>query len=1007
MTEHRQTTARLIKRHGLWVFVLISLLLHISGTAPEVIKRLWPEAPAQQPLSPEQRAALERQQAAAAQQTMIAQQQATLREQIRQQFDGIADGVDPELTQELWSDVEPDLQASLTELEAMLEQGDYDNQAFNEEYKELSAQMYEQTAEHLKKLLRKELLDAIVQQVDTHTNPKLAADLDKRMQQHQGKREEKRLSDAARRDTERRRRDVKRDVSQLQKEVERLTKDQQALARQAAAQGAQGEQKEQGDHDAGTANKQHALQQQLEKAQQQMHALQQDISKRLPDLASDEALEHSAAQLNDAAAQQQSALDAATQQQSAKAMQQSADALKQAAQSLQQLKQAVSNGPAVDQLAKQALKRLMQDEIKPAIKQQFDKQFTEEVIPNSTSKIVKDAGKYLNDFNMHTDQELMERLEQAVNEKLSEEVPEQMQAAAEDLALQQTTDKHALADVESGEQQLELANESAMRKAIVKKFAGDRQRQVKRHLDQAQRKVELGDMSAAMAALKAKLQMMNQAELLADHLRNGRGDSGEFAEFMTMMEMMGMMSEQQADGGAAAQGMEGFGSGAGNGRGSGGGVAALQRVKAVNDLREQRGRPGAVYSELQRQAEQLVSRSTDFPSRRSALLTEPLQEQAAASDSKTAERHMIEPDFNPIKFGYASMAREPVVLDGALTEWDLERTQYVSMLYSLDGDLTELPKAQSVRLYMMWDHQALYVALIIPNDEATQTPSPNRFWYGDTVEIWLDTLNYRAPLLNYVEASQMWFMPFGTASDPHITAGYNHGYHIGERGHTGKDGRDTRRLTRADQRLSHAHKMLEGNAFQIEIRIPQSTLHGPRFKAGSYLGFKLTCNDVVGRQGIVWSPRFPRGFERPDKWGDVLLLGSDAVISFKKDMQGSEALELFVPGEPVCVQVEDPDMNIDPAFKDQVTVQAFGANGDRQLLVLGETDKDSGVFIGGLNTHSIYTGMRDHDESLAVEPGTALRLQYLDQRRGYGESNEQLEQQLPASWPVLKLGSAH
>lgn len=235
----------------------------------------------------------------------------------------------------------------------------------------------------------------------------------------------------------------------------------------------------------------------------------------------------------------------------------------------------------------------------------------------------------------------------------------------------------------------------------------------------------------------------------------------------------------------------------------------------------------------------------------------------------------------------------------------------------------------------------------------------------------------------------MWVWPNGNAKDNDIVGGMGHGRL-----------REGKIFRRADKGIQYASKNIPG-AYQIEIFIPQAVLHGPKFEAGKYLGFQIAFNSVKGNTGAAWALRVHHSWERPDTWGDVLLLGSDADITCVKDDAGEKPLDIIVPGESLRVKIHDPDMNIDPRFKDQIVCQAIGSGGVASMLVLGETEADSGIFIGGVDTNSAYIGFQDG--KLPIEPGQSVRVLYLDQRRDYGEARKKVEHSIPVSWPTLRL----
>ena len=965
---------RLVK-HGLWFFIVLSLIVHLTGISPAIIEKLIPEEEPKPALSAEELAALAAEQARQEQIKLMQMKEQTLREQMEQSFQAIAEGVEKEVVEDVWQQVEQSIDEQFAALEEQMQTDDYDMEAFTEDYMEASASMFEETADIMKNMLRDELTAAVLKQVKEQTNPQLAKHTEKRLEEYHAEREESRLADAARRDTKRRRDEAKKEVEALKKEVNQLVKEQESLAKQ--EQNPKTDKKK-------LAQKQEQLEKRTEKLQQRKENLKKEIEATTPDVAKRQEEKLKSDALKQAQAEQTAAKDKMEQEAAAqKELTAAVQALKETAKELDQVSKYMHKGEQIDEVAKEAMKKILEENIKQQQQDRFDKALEDKIVPEATDKIVKQSKKYLDDFKLDKDAELLKRLEEEVSKALQEELPKEMKDTAAELVAKQTQDKHALSE-EQKQQDQETVKES---KAYMDKMMGRHQKnqnnEMKATATSVVRAANLGDMSEAMQELKSKLQMMKKAENLAQQLRDGRGELGELGEMMAMMEMM-----------------DGEGVGAGGTRPSlpfstpgpmKGGRFNAKTYQMMLDMSKARQQPGAVYEEIQREADKLISQASAFPEQRSALIIDyraTSEEKDNAAESIEAERSVAEPAFKPIKFGYASMAKKEVVLDADLSEWDLSRKQYANILQT-SPDPTYWSDEQAIPLYMMWDHTAYYIAAVVPNDSIDVCPSPKQFWVGDSIEIWMDTANKRAPLMTYREAAQMWVWPNGNVADNDVIAGMGHGRL-----------REGKTFRRADNGIQYVSKNIKGG-YQIEIAIPQSVLHGPRFEAGKYLGFQIAFNSVQGKTGAAWALRVHHSWERPDTWGDVLLLGSDGDVSFVKDDEGIEPLAILVPGEALRVKIHDPDMNIDPRFKDQIICQVIGSGGIAQMLVLGETKEDSGIFIGGIDTNSAYIGYQEG--KLPVEPGQDLKVVYIDQRRDYGEARKKVETSLPVSWPTLRL----
>ena len=84
----------------------------------------------------------------------------------------------------------------------------------------------------------------------------------------------------------------------------------------------------------------------------------------------------------------------------------------------------------------------------------------------------------------------------------------------------------------------------------------------------------------------------------------------------------------------------------------------------------------------------------------------------------------------------------------------------------------------------------------------------------------------------------------------------------------------------------------------------------------------------------------------------------------------------FATNETVCVQVEDANMNQNPAALETVTVIITSSSGDRESVVLSETGTNTGIFIGCIaaNTNAAVQG----NGVLNARPGAGLTATYTD-----------------------------
>ena len=156
---------------------------------------------------------------------------------------------------------------------------------------------------------------------------------------------------------------------------------------------------------------------------------------------------------------------------------------------------------------------------------------------------------------------------------------------------------------------------------------------------------------------------------------------------------------------------------------------------------------------------------------------------------------------------------------------------------------------------------------------------------------------------------------------------------------------------------------------------------------GRILGFNLQIDTGSGLY-YFWTcdPKL-RPSMYPVSWGDVQLLGSDGKVEVIDDE--GEPQSSILPGKPLSVRVTDPDMDLDQAVKDKISVTARTTGGDTETLILEETKPSSGVFEASLaTTLSIGTAQTDR---LQVFEGETVSVEYVDQARAYGERNVPLQ----------------
>jgi uncharacterized repeat protein (TIGR01451 family) len=107
------------------------------------------------------------------------------------------------------------------------------------------------------------------------------------------------------------------------------------------------------------------------------------------------------------------------------------------------------------------------------------------------------------------------------------------------------------------------------------------------------------------------------------------------------------------------------------------------------------------------------------------------------------------------------------------------------------------------------------------------------------------------------------------------------------------------------------------------------------------------------------------------------IVGGGSTALTATDPQPLTAASLYSTGEPIFVQVDDQDQNLDPAVSETVRVIVTSSTGDKEELILMETGVDTGIFVGYVQSASATVAQYDGVLSLAAEANVSV--QYTDQ----------------------------
>ncbi len=367
----------------------------------------------------------------------------------------------------------------------------------------------------------------------------------------------------------------------------------------------------------------------------------------------------------------------------------------------------------------------------------------------------------------------------------------------------------------------------------------------------------------------------------------------------------------------------------------------------------------------------------------------PTSEQAPKSEE------LIAPKFEALAFGGAEYQATPLKIDGDLSDWGTLR-HTMNMLWTFDGK----PLENGLPLWVRWSPQGIYFAYKVP-DRSKIDPSMEKPYEGDTFEMWLDVDNLRKESMSDSPYSQQFlFMPWGNVRGREITFA-----EIG-RGFRGINRHAYKFADPSSPVGKSAAKGPDANGYVVEGFLDREALAKPRLKAGLYLAMNFSINrgyDFANSQQWSMSKSTETGgFDRPDTWGDVLLLGTDAETRFTEAAEPTGTPEAATPGKAMGVEVKDADMNTDPTKAERLlaSVKVDGTV-SHLSVILEETGPDTGIFRASFNTQSSFQGASEN--TLNVRGGQVITLDYEDDRTATGSAGISVTSQIPVALPVMTM----
>jgi len=109
----------------------------------------------------------------------------------------------------------------------------------------------------------------------------------------------------------------------------------------------------------------------------------------------------------------------------------------------------------------------------------------------------------------------------------------------------------------------------------------------------------------------------------------------------------------------------------------------------------------------------------------------------------------------------------------------------------------------------------------------------------------------------------------------------------------------------------------------------------------------------------------------------VPVVGGAPVALNPANPQPLNPVNLYTTGDPIFVQVDDQDQNLDSSTLETVQVVVTSSTGDQEEIILTETGVDTGVFIGYVQSSS--TPVTQYDGIITLGGESNVTVQYTDQ----------------------------
>ncbi|MDP6112395.1 MAG: hypothetical protein QGG53_11055 [Planctomycetota bacterium] len=383
-----------------------------------------------------------------------------------------------------------------------------------------------------------------------------------------------------------------------------------------------------------------------------------------------------------------------------------------------------------------------------------------------------------------------------------------------------------------------------------------------------------------------------------------------------------------------------------------------------------------------------------------------------------------EMEFNyktPIVEGIPFLTRHPK-FDGDLSEWVNLRPLF----------LKQGPRGvQPIQVYAGWNYQGYYFAYRVDiKEEDIYLPVQVRAGYagigykkimtvdwayrGESFRVCFDALNARNTNRGEPHTQEFLILPLGTDVDPSVTGVER--VISSQRDAKTKQFRGVKasakeflpqgRRPSADTPFRVSQK--DESGYSVEIFFPRTLFNRKVLSPGWIIGF----NSMVaygppgsnrGSTGSHWTrTAYETAANHPDAWGDLILLGTDPRLQVNLVDEKWTPARALLPGHSFLLTIVDPDRNVYSYEKDTVVVsiEVRGGNEDVEVFILDETDKNTGIFRGIINTQPGYG--REVQGVMEVMPANELILSYVDFADAKGKMNAITRMVIPVVGGLLE-----